>query len=81
MRKTANSIMFNISEGFARNSNKEFRQYLFIAHGSVAEIQTGLTISLDQNYIKNTEFKDLYQKSTEISKMLSGFIKYLNTIR
>ena len=77
LRRAAISIMLNIAEGFARRSNKEFRQFLFIAHGSAAEVQSALYIALDQNYIDEDRFRVLYRETDEVSKMISGFIKYL----
>jgi len=77
IRRAAISIMLNIAEGFARRSNKEFRQFLFVAHGSVAEVQSALYIAKDQNYINESEFQALYQDTEEVSKMIAGFIKYL----
>jgi len=73
------SVMLNIAEGFGRKTNNEFRQYLVIAHGSLAEVQSGLYIVLDRKYINNIQFESLYNKCDEISKMLMGLIKYLNT--
>ena len=70
--------MLNIAEGFARRSNKEFKQFLYIAHGSAAEVQSALYIALDQRYISNAQFEALYQTTAETSKMIAGFIKYLN---
>jgi len=77
IRRAAISIMLNIAEGFARRSNKEFKQFLFIAHGSAAEVQSALYIAKDQNYIDDGEFQTLYQDTEEVSKMIAGFIKYL----
>lgn len=77
IRRAVISVMLNIAEGFARRSNKEFAQFLFVAHGSVAEVQSALYIAGDLNYITPTEFESLYQTAEEISKMLSGLIKYL----
>ena len=71
------SIMLNIAEGFGRKTNKEFKQYLVIAHGSVSEVQSGLYIVLDRKYIEQIQFDSLYKKCTEVSKMLMGLIKYL----
>jgi four helix bundle protein len=71
------SIMLNIAEGFGRRTNKEFIQYLIIAHGSASEIQSALYIALDRKYIDHNKFDLLYNKSEEISKMLMGLIKYL----
>ncbi|MBA7700874.1 hypothetical protein ES703_109599 [subsurface metagenome] len=71
------SIPSNIAEGFSRKSNKEFIQYLFIAKGSAAEIQTQLYLALDQKYITQGEFDKLYEDLEVISKQISKFITYL----
>lgn len=77
IRRAAISIMLNIAEGFARRSHKEFAQFLYIAHGSAAEVQSALYVALDQQYIDHKNFKELYQNTDEISRMIAGFIKYL----
>jgi four helix bundle protein len=77
IRRAAISIMLNIAEGFARKTCKEFTRFLFIAHGSAAEVQAALYVALDQNYITAPEFNSLYHHTEEISKMIAGFIKYL----
>jgi four helix bundle protein len=77
LRKSSISVMLNISEGYGRGSNKEFKQFLYIAHGSIAEVQSCLYIALDQNYISENEFYKLYNQSNEISKIIAGFIGYL----
>ncbi len=79
IRRASVSIMLNIAEGFARKSNKEFSRFLFIAHGSVAEVQSILYIALDLEYINKTTFNQLYNSCNEISKMISGLIKYLSS--
>lgn len=71
------SIMSNIAEGFARKTNKEFIQFLFIAKGSSAEVQSLLYVLLDQNYIKEEFFSGIYGLLDKISRMLSNLIKYL----
>ena len=75
------SIMLNIAEGFARRSNNEFRQFLYISHGSAAEVQSCLYIAKDQGYCNEEQFNDLYEKCDEVSRMLAGLIRYLNTIQ
>ena len=81
IRRAAISIMLNIAEGYARRSNKEFKQFLFIAHGSAAEVQSALYIALDQNYMAEIDFNVLYQDVEEISKMIAGFSKYFGTTK
>ena len=77
IRRASLSVMLNIAEGYARRTNKEFAQFLFHAHGSVAEIQSGLYVALDLQYISQETFNDLYQRCEEVSKMISGLIRYL----
>ncbi len=71
------SIISNIAEGFSRRTTKEFVQFLFIAKGSVAEVQSQLYVALDQSYINEEKFNELYSKSDEVARLISGFIRYL----
>lgn len=77
IRRAAISVMLNIAEGFARRGHKEFAQFLYIAHGSAAEVQSALYIALDQCYIDQKSFDELYQATDETSRMIAGFLKYL----
>lgn len=77
MRRASVSIMANIAEGFGRRSNKEFSNFLNMAHGSTAEVQSHLYVALDQTYIAPSDFEKLYSKADEISKMIQAFMKYL----
>lgn len=77
IRRASISIMLNISEGFARETDKEFARFLIIAHGSAAEVQSAMYIALDQKYVNENEFNELYKKTEDVSKMLSRFSKYL----
>ena len=74
------SAMANIAEGFARQSNKEFIQFLFISKSSAAEVQSHLYVALDQEYITPDTFSQIYNKAEEVSKLDSGFIKYLKSL-
>jgi len=71
------SIMSNIAEGFSRRTAKEFVRFLFIAKGSAAEVQSQLYVALDQGYINQRKFEELYSKSDEVARLTSGFIRYL----
>jgi len=77
LQSAAVSIMSNVAEGFSRRSTKEFAQFLFIAKGSAAEVQSQLYVALDQSYINQERFDQLYSKSDEVSRLISGFIQYL----
>ncbi len=77
IRRAAVSVMSNIAEGFARKRNREFAWFLYVAHGSVAEVQSLLCVALDLNYVSNIVFKTLYGVCDENSRMISGLISYL----
>ena len=77
LQGAAVSTMSNIAEGFSRKSNKEFIQYLFISKASAAEVQSHLYVALDQHYITQEDFDKIYMQAEAVSKMDSGFIKYL----
>lgn len=79
MKRSAISIMANISEGFERGSNKEFIQYLFIAKGSAGETRSHLYMALDLGYIENKAFDKLNSELILISKQLSSLIQYLKS--
>ncbi len=77
IRRAAVSIMLNIAEGFARKTSREFFQFLVIAHGSAAEVQSALYVALDQKYISQEQFENLYKMAEETSKTIMGFSNYL----
>jgi four helix bundle protein len=77
MQDAAVSSMSNIPEGFARQSNKEFIQFLYISKSSAAEVQSQLYVALDQEYLTQEDFDSVYNQADIVSKMDSGFIKYL----
>jgi four helix bundle protein len=79
LQGSAVSSMANVAEGFARKSNKEFIQYLFISKSSAAEVQSHLYVALDQKFITEENFKNIYDQAEKVSKMDSGFIKYLRS--
>ncbi|HUL20703.1 MAG TPA: four helix bundle protein [Thermodesulfobacteriota bacterium] len=79
IRDAAVSAMSNIAEGFARRGNREFIQFLFISKSSAAEVQSQLYVALDQEYISQDDFERVYNQAEVVSKLDSGFIKYLNS--
>ena len=79
MRRAAVSCMSNISEGFEREGNKEFIQFLSVAKGSTGEIKSHLYVALDANFITQAQFDYLYQLAADTGKLIGGFMRYLQT--
>jgi four helix bundle protein len=78
IRRAAVSVASNIAEGKGRYSKKEYTQFLHIALGSVAELETQIIIAKELSYIKNeTIEKDLFEKMNHITRMLRSLIKKL----
>ena len=74
MRRAAVSIPSNIAEGAARNSDKEFIQFLHVSLGSLAELETQLLLSRELGLPKDEELNGSVE---QIRRMLPGLIKYL----
>lgn len=77
IQRAAVSTMNNIAEGYERNGNKEFRNFLFISKGSSAEVRSMLCLALELKYINEREYKKFNEQSVKVSKLLSGLIKTL----
>lgn len=76
-KAASTSVMGTIPEGFARRSNKEFIQYLFISLSSAAELQSHFYVALDQKYINQEIFDRICKKAEKVGKMDSNLITYL----
>jgi len=79
MRRAAVSIPANISEGAARQTKKEFIQFLHVSQGSLSELDTHLEISKNLAYLKEDDLQELPLLMNDIDKMLTGLIKSLKT--
>lgn len=77
-RRAAVSVMNNIAEGFERRGDREFRHFLFISKGSCGEVRSMSYLAIEFKYIDADQFGYISDKSTEISKILSGLIKSLD---
>jgi four helix bundle protein len=76
IRRCAVSVPSNIAEGIGRQSNKETIHFLFIAKGSLQEVETQLYLSFDLEYISEKELKNSLEKVISTKKLLNGFINY-----
>ena len=79
IQRAAVSVSSNISEGFERNGNVEFTNFLFIAKGSCGEVRSQLYIAYDLNYITQVQFEEAVSQSVELSKSIYSFIKTLKS--
>ena len=77
IRSSRVSIMANIAEGFGRRSDKEFSNFLNIAHGSASETQSHLYVALDLNYLHQKDFDKLCNLYDEDSKMIMRLTQHL----
>jgi four helix bundle protein len=77
LRRAAISIPSNIAEGQARQHTTEFKQFLYIALGSLAELNTQLIIAKELGYISNTVLIESEIKVVELRKMISTLINRL----
>ena len=77
IQDAAGSSMHNIAEGFDSETNPEFVRFLRYAKRSCTEVQNELFVALDQEYITNNEFQDVYDHAGRTRAAIRGFIKYL----
>jgi len=77
IRRAVVSIPSNIAEGFERESDVEFKRFLFIAKGSCGELRTQLYIAQALNYLEKEVVNELISECIEISSMLYSLINHL----
>lgn len=77
IRRCSIAIPSNIAEGYSRGHRAEYRQFLRVAYGSGAELETQLLLALRIGYLKEEEFKKLNSLLQEIMKMLNKLLSVL----
>jgi four helix bundle protein len=77
IQRASVSIMANIAEGFGRRSDKEFANFLNMAHGSTSETQSHLYVAFDLGYLDQTSFDEAYILLDEVSRMTLALAQHL----
>jgi four helix bundle protein len=77
IRRAALSIASNIAEGYGRKTRKEYIQFLYIAYGSMCELETQILISGDLGHIRANDLDILLKDIREVERMLKALIKAL----
>ena len=81
IQRAAVSVGSNIAEGFARNGNKEFAKFLWIAKGSAAEVQSQLYTAKDIGYISDADFNSVYAKAESCIILIYRYLLSLKIIK
>ena len=78
IRRAAVSIPSNIAEGAARQTKKEFTNYLHMAQGSLSELDTQVELARRLGYLADETWRTLDERMERIDKMITGLIRHLN---
>ena len=81
IRRAAVSVPSNIAEGQARQGKKEFVRFLYIAKGSLAELDTQCALGLEFGYLEEKRHRKLLEKISELQRMIYSLIRKLSSSR
>ena len=77
IRRSAVSIPSNIAEGYGRKTTADYIRYLYIAYGSVCELEPQILLSMDLGYVDSAVIEKIKDEIQQIERMLKGLIKSL----
>jgi len=77
MRRAAISVPSNIAEGYGRKTTKEYIQFLYIAYGSLCELETQILLSGDLEYLESEQLLEFQSGLGDIERMLKSLIRSL----
>ena len=77
IRRSAVSISSNIAEGYGRKTTVDYIRFLYIAYGSLCELETQIMLAGDLSYVKNQDLDSLLANLSEIERMLKALIRSL----
>jgi four helix bundle protein len=76
MRRSVVSVLSNIAEGASRRSDPEFRRFIQIARGSLAELQSQITVACDLELLDETQGKLLVEAAGNAARVIHGLLRY-----
>jgi len=77
MIRASRSASANIAEGYGRYHYQEFIQYCRNARGSISEMKDHWLCAFEEEYIDELNYKEWFERSESLIKLINGFIKYL----